>query len=528
MTKLLSMDVTLALDEGTTSARTLAFAPNGMVLALAQEEFAQHFPQPGWVEHDADAIWAAQKRTLDDVVARVGAERISAIGITNQRETVVWDAATGKPLAPAIVWQCRRTSDHCQRLKAEGAEPWVRQRTGLVLDPYFSATKLTWLFENVSGLRAQAERGAAKVGTIDSWLLWNLTGGKVHATDGTNASRTLLMDLETRQWDDDLLQLFGVPRACLPEIRPSDALFGTTTLSGRHVPLRAILGDQQAALYGQGCHTPGSAKNTYGTGCFLLKNVGTSVPTPPTGLLATLAWERAGEDPVYALEGSVFVAGAAIQWLRDGLGILESAAQSEALARSVPDTGGVVFVPAFTGLGAPYWQPEARGLICGLTRGTTRAHLIRAALESMAHQSADLVETMEGIAVLRVDGGAARNEFLMQLQADYLGVPVERPTMTEITAFGAAKLAAETAGNPMTLGVDTRTRFTPQLSLAEREAACAVAGAPPWRDWAEGATQAPCRTGRLLRGALAHRNLRLGERLIEGGERAGIDHQAGA
>lgn len=466
------MDVTIALDEGTTSARTLGFDSNGAVQALAQEEFTQRFPHPGWVEHDANEIWAAQKRTLDTVVEQVGAEHIGAIGITNQRETVVvWDSATGKPLAPAIVWQCRRTSDHCQRLKAEGAEPWVRERTGLVLDPYFTATKLSWLFENVPGLRAQAERGGAKIGTIDTWLLWNLTGGKVHATDGTNASRTLLMNLHTRQWDDELLKLFGVPRACLPVILPSDAEFGTTVLGGREIPIRAILGDQQAALYGQGCMAPGSAKNTYGTGCFLLKNVGEAVPTPPTGLLATLAWERSGANPVYALEGSVFVAGAAIQWLRDGLGTLESSGQSEELARSVPDSGGVMFVPAFTGLGAPYWQPEARGLIRGLTRGTNRAHLARAALEAVAHQSADLVGAMEGIEVLRVDGGMARNNFLMQLQADYLGVPVERPAMTEITAFGAARLAAEAMGHAMTPGAETLTRFSPQLPPAAREAA---------------------------------------------------------
>ncbi|MGC4046159.1 MAG: glycerol kinase GlpK [Armatimonas sp.] len=466
------MDMTLALDEGTTSARTLAFDSNGAVQALVQEEFTQHFPQPGWVEHDAEEIWAAQKRTLDHVVEQVGAERIGAIGITNQRETVVvWDAATGKPLVPAIVWQCRRTSEQCQRLKADGAEPWVRHKTGLVLDPYFSATKLSWLFEHIPGLRAQAESGAAKVGTIDTWLLWNLTHGKVHATDGTNASRTLLMDLRTRQWDDELLKLFGVPRACLPEILPSDAEFGMATLGGREIPIRAILGDQQAALYGQGCRAPGSAKNTYGTGCFLLKNVGEAVPTPPDGLLATLGWERQGQPPVYALEGSVFVAGAAIQWLRDGLGILETSPQSEELARSVPDSGGVVFVPAFTGLGAPYWQPEARGLISGLTRGTTRAHLARAALEAVAHQSVDLVEVMGGIEVLRVDGGMARNDFLMQLQADCLGVPVERPAMTEVTAFGAARLAAEAIGHAMTPGAETLTRFSPQLPTTDREAA---------------------------------------------------------
>ncbi len=462
----------LALDEGTTSARTLAFTPDGRVLALSQEEFPQSYPQPGWVEHDAEEIWVAQKRTLDFVVGQVGAKSIAAIGITNQRETVVvWDAKTGRPLAPAIVWQCRRTTALCQQLREQGVEPWVREKTGLLLDPYFSGTKIRWLLENIPGLREKAGRGEARFGTVDSFLLWRLTGGRVHATDVTNASRTQLMDLKTRQWDDELLRLFGVPRESLPEILPSNSEFGATILAGCEVPIRAVLGDQQAALYGQGCFSPGMAKNTYGTGCFLLKNVGENLPTPPDGLLATLAWEKSGEKPIYALEGAVFVAGAAIQWLRDGLGILESAGESEALARSVSDTGGVSFVPAFTGLGAPYWNPDVRGLICGLTRGTTRAHLVRAALEAIAHQSADLVEVMGGIERLRVDGGASSNDLLLQLQADFLGVPVERTAKTECTAWGAARLAAEAVGLPIDAHPLAPTVFSPMLDDPARQSA---------------------------------------------------------
>ena len=469
----LRRDLTLALDEGTTSARAVVFDGAGQVVSLFQEELTALYPQPGWVEQDAAEIWAKQRRTLDAAVSQVGAERIGAIGIANQRETLVgWDRVTGRPLAPAIVWQCRRTEDICERLKQSGAEPWVRERTGLLLDPYFTATKLSWLLENVSGLRTQAERGAALAGTVDSWLLWNLTNGRVHATDGTNASRTLLMNLETRQWDDELLALFGVPRACLPEIRPSGSVFGEIERGGRSVPICGILGDQQAALYGQACTLPGMAKSTYGTGCFLLKNVGEEVPTPPSGLLATLAWEISGQKPVYALEGSVFVAGAAIQWLRDGLGILTSAAESEALARSVPDSGGVVFVPAFTGLGAPHWRPEARGLLCGLTRGTTRAHVVRAALEAIAFQNRDVLDAMGGgITALRVDGGATQNEFLMQLQADVSGIPVERPATTETTALGAARLAAEVSGADAPPAWQAERTYLPRWSEAERDAA---------------------------------------------------------
>lgn len=466
---------TLALDEGTTSARTLAFDGQGRAVAFSQEPLGATYPQPGWVEQDAAEIWARQHRTLESVVEQVGAERIGAVGITNQRETlVVWDKSTGRPLAPAIVWQCRRTEAVCERLRADGAEPWVRERTGLLLDPYFTATKLGWLFENVSGLRERAERGEARVGTVDSWLLWNLTGGRVHATDGTNASRTLLMNLQARQWDDDLLALFNIPRACLPEIRPSGSVFGEVVLGGRAVPIAGILGDQQAALYGQACVRPGMAKSTYGTGCFLLKNVGEEIPTPPDGLLATLAWEKSGEKPVYALEGSVFVAGAAIQWLRDGLGILESAAESEALARSVPDSGGVSFVPAFTGLGAPYWRPDARGVLCGLTRGTTRAHIVRATLEAIAFQNRDVLDAMGGgITALRVDGGATQNGFLMQLQADVLGIPVERPATLETTALGAARLAAEVSGAGSPPPWEAERLYLPRWSETERASALA-------------------------------------------------------
>ncbi|WP_309707015.1 glycerol kinase GlpK, partial [Armatimonas sp.] len=384
----------LAIDSGTTSCRTLAFDASGRCVALAQQEFTQHYPQPGWVEHDPEEIWRAQKATLDSVVAQVGKQNIQAIGITNQRETVVaWDRRTGEPLANAIVWQCRRTTERCHQLKDAGHEPLIRAKTGLLLDPYFSGTKIEWLSQRIPTENAC-------FGTVDSWLLWKLTGGRSYATDPSNASRTLLYNLHTNSWDDELLALFGVARASLPMIQPSGSVFGHWD----GIPICGILGDQQAALYGQQCTMPGMAKCTYGTGCFLLS----LLPTLPAlregdeerggwvpGILQTVAWEKDGKL-AYAAEGAVFVAGAAVQWLRDGLGLIETAAETEALARSVPDSGGVVFVPAFTGLGAPYWNPEARGLICGLTRGTTKAHLVYATLEAISQQNADLLEAMSG------------------------------------------------------------------------------------------------------------------------------------
>ncbi|WP_395144075.1 glycerol kinase GlpK [Armatimonas sp.] len=449
----------LAIDSGTTSCRTLAFDASGRCVALAQQELTQHYPQPGWVEHDPEEIWRAQKATLDSVVAQVGKQNIQAIGITNQRETVVaWDKHTGEPLAPAIVWQCRRTGERCQQLKDAGHEALIRAKTGLLLDPYFSGTKIQWLSQ-----RIPIEN--AVFGTIDTWLLWKLTHGKSFATDPSNASRTLLYNLYTNDWDEELLGLFGVARASLPTIQPSGSVFGHWDA----IPICGILGDQQAALYGQQCTEPGMAKCTYGTGCFLLKNAGLVPLSPPGGgILQTVAWEKNGEL-TYAIEGAVFVAGAAVQWLRDGLGLIESATETEALARSVPDSGGVVFVPAFTGLGAPYWNPEARGLICGLTRGTTKAHLVYATLEAIAQQNADLLEAMSGIQTLRVDGGASRNNFLMQLQADLLGIPVERPAETEITAFGAALMAGQAAdffGD--TAPWRAERVFTPQFTEGER------------------------------------------------------------
>lgn len=449
----------LAIDSGTTSCRTLAFDASGRCVALAQQEFPQYYPQPGWVEHDPEEIWRAQKATLDAVVAQVGKENIQAIGITNQRETVVaWDKHTGEPLANAIVWQCRRTTALCHQLKYAGHEPWVRAKTGLLLDPYFSGTKIKWLSERI-------ETENAYFGTVDTWLLWKLTGGKSYTTDPSNASRTLLYNLQTNNWDDELLALFGVARASLPTIQPSGSVFG----HWEGIPICGILGDQQAALYGQQCVVPGMAKCTYGTGCFLLKT-----ENPPTernqwvpGILQTVAWEKNGEL-TYASEGAVFVAGAAVQWLRDGLGLIATAAETEALARSVPDSGGVAFVPAFTGLGAPYWNPEACGLICGLTRGTTKAHLVYATLEAIAQQNADLLETMSLAGVLRVDGGASRNDFLMQLQADLLGIPVERPAQTETTAFGVAVLAGQTAGIFDIAPWRAERVFEPALSQDER------------------------------------------------------------
>ena len=440
----------LALDQGTTSSRSILFDHSGAIVASAQREFTQHFPRPGWVEHDAEEIWATQSATIAEVLARarIGAADVAAIGITNQRETtVLWDRATGRPVAPAIVWQDRRTADECERLKAAGHEADVTARTGLLLDPYFSGTKLAWLLDHVPGARARAERGELAFGTIDSWLAWHLTGGQAHVIDATNASRTLLLDLATGEWSTDMLTLLRIPPAVLPQVVPSCLAGGAAPLAhleGREIPLAGIAGDQQAALFGQACFHPGMAKNTYGTGCFMLMNTGEAPLASRHRLLTTMAWDYHGRR--YALEGSVFVAGAVVQWLRDGLGFIEQSAQVESLAATVPDAGGVYLVPAFTGLGSPHWDPYARGAIVGLTRGTTKAHIARAALESIAFQSAELLEAMQADAArrlveLRVDGGATTNDLLMQFQADLLGVPVVRPAVTETTALGAAYLA---------------------------------------------------------------------------------------
>jgi glycerol kinase len=446
----------LALDQGTTSSRSLLFDVTGRIVALAQREFTQHFPRPGWVEHDATEIWDTQRATVLEALAKAGiAPRdIAAVGITNQRETaVLWDRASGEPVAPAIVWQDRRTAEACERLRAAGHEPEVARRTGLLFDPYFSGTKLAWLLDHVPHARQRAERGELAFGTIDSWLLYKLSTHRRHVTDATNASRTLLYNLGTGDWDDELLALLNVPRACLPEIVDSCLERRSAIeieLDGVKLPVTGIAGDQQAALFGQGCFAPGMAKNTYGTGCFALSHTGGRPQFSRHRLLTTVAFRRGG-DCQFALEGGVFMGGATVQWLRDGLGIIQSSAEVEALASSVPDSGDVYLVPAFVGLGAPHWDAAARGVIVGLTRGSTRAHVARAAVESIAFQSADLIEAMQRdcggpLAELRVDGGAARNDLLMQFQADLLGVPVLRPVNTETTAFGAAAIAGLGAG----------------------------------------------------------------------------------
>ena len=449
------MPAILALDQGTTSSRAIAFGHDGRILASAQQEFRQIFPQPGWVEHDADEIWRTQRDVASQALASAGlkASDVAGIGITNQRETtVLWDRITGRPVANAIVWQDRRTAARCDALRQAGHEPLFAERTGLLLDAYFSGTKLAWLLDNVPGARERARRGELAFGTIDSWLAWRLSGGSAHVTDVSNASRTLLFDINRLAWDDDLLALLDIPRAVLPEVVDSSARACVTACEGlpQGIPVAGIAGDQQAALFGQACYRPGMAKNTYGTGCFLLMNTGARPAASRNRLLATVAWRREAKT-AYALEGSVFIAGAAIQWLRDGLGIIERAADVNTLAASVPDTGGVYFVPALSGLGAPYWDPRARGAIVGITRGTSKAHLARAALEAIAFQSAQLIEAMaqdSGLALteLRVDGGATASDLLMQMQADLLGVPVVRPRVTETTALGAAYLAGLATG----------------------------------------------------------------------------------
>jgi glycerol kinase len=476
----------LALDQGTSSSRSILFTPEGQIAAMAQRELTQVYPQPGWVEHDAREIWRIQLDTAREVLAQAGAspQQVRAIGITNQRETVVvWNRRTGEPIHHAIVWQDRRTEAFCADLRAQGADTFVQQRTGLRIDAYFSATKLRWLLDHVDGARAAAERGELAFGTIDSWLIWHLTEGREHLTDVSNASRTMLFNIHTGGWDDDLLSLFGIPRSLLPEVRPSSGEFGSTKLLGGTLPIGGVAGDQQASLFGQACFRPGLAKNTYGTGCFMLMHTGEQAQTSRNGLLTTAA-AQPDTRHAYALEGSVFIGGAVVQWLRDGLQAIRASGEVQQLAESVPDAGGVVFVPAFTGLGAPYWAGDARGAILGLTRGSTVAHIARAALESIAFQSAALLQAMSRDAVahggapvneLRVDGGACANDLLMQIQADLLGIPVVRPKVIETTALGAAYLAGLATGvyrdlSELEAQWQVDRRFLPTLSRTDAAA----------------------------------------------------------
>ncbi len=478
------MACVVAIDQGTTGTTVLVFDGRGRVVGRAYSEFTQHYPKPGWVEHDAEEIWQVTLRVLRQACRKAGVRGrdVAALGITNQRETtVVWDRRTGRPVHRAIVWQDRRTAPACAALRERGVEALVRRKTGLVLDPYFSATKLQWLLAHVPRGRERALRGDLAFGTIDTWLVWKLTGGTAHVTDPTNASRTLLYDIHARRWDDELCALFDVPATVLPTVRPSSGEVGRTDASvlGTPVPIAGIAGDQQAALFGQGCVEPGMAKNTYGTGCFLLLQTGAQAVTSEHGLLTTVACDAAGA-PSYALEGSVFIAGAAIQWLRDGLGLLKRAAESEKIARSVDSTLGVYLVPAFVGLGAPYWDPDARGALVGLTRGVTRAHVVRAALEALAYQTRDVVGAMAAAAgaplrTLRADGGAATNDFLMQFQADVLGVPIDRPRVVETTAMGAAFLAGLGTGfwrsqKELVAARRIDRRFTPRMRSETRDA----------------------------------------------------------
>ncbi len=477
----------LALDQGTSSSRSIVFDLDGHIVAMAQREFTQHFPQPGWVEHDANEIWESQLATAREAMTKAGlhAKDIAAIGITNQRETtVVWDRATGQPIHRAIVWQDRRTADVCERLRANGLSAQVAERTGLVLDPYFSGTKLAWILDHVDGARARADRGELAFGTVDSWLIWKLTGGRSYVTDPSNASRTMLYDIRGQRWSDTMLQLLKVPPTVLPKVVPSSGVVGECDgdLLGASIPIAGIAGDQQAALFGQACFSAGLAKNTYGTGCFMLMHTGERAQASSNGLITTAAAQTAAAKAQYALEGSVFIGGAVVQWLRDGLKAIEKSPDIQALAASVPDSGGVVFVPAFTGLGAPYWKPDARGAILGLSRGTTVAHIARAALESIAFQSAALLDAMNkdtvanggaAVAELRVDGGASANDLLMQMQADLAGVAVVRPTVVETTALGAAYLAGLGVGcwqgtDELAARWKVDRRFEPTLS---REAA---------------------------------------------------------
>ena len=445
----------LALDQGTSSSRAIVFDRDGNVRSVAQKEFTQHFPKPGWVEHDPKEIWSSEASVIAEAITALGinGKDIAGIGITNQRETtIVWDAETGEPVYNAIVWQDRRTSAFCDQLKAQGLVDRIREKTGLIIDAYFSGTKIRWILDNVPGARARARAGKLRFGTVDSWLIWNLTRGEVHVTDVSNASRTMLFNINTLSWDEELLELLDVPASMMPSVHSSSEVYGhtKTTIFAHEVPIAGIAGDQQAALFGQMCTVPGSVKNTYGTGCFLLMNTGDKPILSKNNLLTTVAW-KIGETVNYALEGSIFVGGSVVQWLRDGLGIIRSSSEVEALAASVPDNGGVYFVPALTGMGAPYWDQYAHGTICGLTRGTTAAHIARAALEGIAFQTMDIVAAMERdagvkLSELKVDGGASRNNLMMQFQADILGASVIRPQVTETTALGACYLAGLAVG----------------------------------------------------------------------------------
>jgi glycerol kinase len=477
----------LALDQGTTSSRAILFDRAGSVVSVGQQEFPQIFPQAGWVEHNPEDIWNSQLYCAREALskANVKADHVAAIGITNQRETtLVWDRGSGQPVYNAIVWQCRRTAPMCEKLKKEKFDRVIRKKTGLVTDAYFSGTKVAWILDNVSGVRARAKSGELAFGTVDTWLIYNLSGrsgaGKAHVTDVSNASRTMLYDIRKQKWDDEILKKLRVPASMLPEVKSSSEVYAETDpdLLGAPIPIAGIAGDQQAALFGQACFRPGMMKNTYGTGCFLLMNTGPKANASKTGLLTTVAW-RANGRTEYALEGSVFVAGAAVQWLRDGLNVIGNAAETEALATSVADNHGVYFVPAFVGLGAPYWDADARGAVVGLTRGATRAHVARAAIEAMAYQTRDVVECMQkdsGIKAreLRIDGGATRNDFLCQFQADILGIPVVRPVITETTALGAAYLAGLAVGfwkNEKEISAQWQEEkcFEPKMKRSERE-----------------------------------------------------------
>jgi glycerol kinase len=491
----------LALDQGTTSSRALLFDHAGNVVSMAQKEFQQLYPQPGWVEHDPHEIWSTQAGVAAEAVTRAGlnSTSLAAIGITNQRETtVVWDRATGQPVYNAIVWQDRRQAEFCDQLKAQGHEPMVRAKTGLPIDSYFSATKIRWILDNVEGARDKARQGRLAFGTVDSWLVWNFTRHSLHVTDVTNASRTMLFNIHTRQWDDDLLSLFDIPRSMLPEVRTSSEVYGPTTpnVFATQIPLAGIAGDQHAALFGQMCTQSGMVKNTYGTGCFLVMNTGAQPIESNNNLVTTIAWQI-GDEVHYALEGSIFIAGAVVQWLRDGLGIIRHAADIEALARSVPHSDGVYLVPAFAGLGAPHWNARARGTLFGVTRGTTSAHIARAALDSIAYQSLDVLKAMEadaGLAVgeLRVDGGACANDLLMQFQADLVGVDAVRPQISETTALGAAYLAGLAVGywkdvDELRSQWKLERRFTPSMAPGDVEQCLAgwqraIGAAKAWAD----------------------------------------------
>ena len=475
----------MALDQGTTSSRCIIFSQSGEMLASASRELPQIFPAPGWVEHDPMEIRATQIGAAAEALAKLGClwSEIAAIGITNQRETtIVWERASGRPITNAIVWQCRRTAEECEDLINRGLGEKIREKTGLLPDPYFSATKLKYILDHTPGARERAARGELCFGTVDTWLLFSLSGGSIFATDHSNAARTMLYNLSDGDWDDELLSLFDIPRAMLPEIRPSASLFGYTDpdILGAKIPITGVAGDQQAALFGQGCHTKGSLKNTYGTGGFLLMNTGEAPVFNDSGLLTTVAWQIGDKPRCFALEGSVFVCGSAVQWLRDGLGIIKSASETEAIARSVSDTGGLYLVPAFTGLGAPHWDPFARGMMIGITRATTRAEIVRATLEAMAYQSADVIELMqsslgESISELRVDGGAAANNFLLEFQSELLGIPVLRPSCIESTALGAAALAGIGVGiyeneNELAACLSIERRFVPSISREKRSA----------------------------------------------------------